>query len=83
MIPNLGGKPHEDVFVNEVAKLGSKVHKGDVLAEVDTVKASAEIEAPVSGVVVKVCLKRGATAHVGDTIAVIGPSLKAKPKAHC
>lgn len=83
VIPSFGGNSHEDVFVFLTAKLGSKVYKGDVLGEAETTKSTAEIYAPVSGVLIKICYKYGATAHVGDTIAVIGPSGKPKHKARC
>jgi pyruvate dehydrogenase E2 component (dihydrolipoamide acetyltransferase) len=49
------------------------VKAGDPLAEVETDKATLEMEAYVGGTVLKVLVPDGGTAKVGAAIAVIGP----------
>lgn len=51
---------------------GSSFSSGDVLCEVETDKASMDYEAPVSGTLLKILLPAGATARVGEPIAIAG-----------
>ncbi|MBW3535503.1 MAG: hypothetical protein KY453_09855, partial [Gemmatimonadetes bacterium] len=51
---------------------GDEVANGDVLAEIETDKATMELVARGEGVLRKVILQEGATAPVGAVIAVIG-----------
>ena len=51
---------------------GASFSSGDVLCEVETDKASMDYEAPVSGTLLKILLPAGATAKVGDPIAIAG-----------
>jgi len=50
---------------------GDKVNQGEVIAEVETAKASLEIEAPVSGVLVKIIVPVGEDAEVNSEIGLI------------
>jgi pyruvate dehydrogenase E2 component (dihydrolipoamide acetyltransferase) len=50
---------------------GDSVSEGDVLAEIETDKATMELVARGAGVLRNVSLKEGQTAHVGTVIAVI------------
>src|SRR5690348_6451162 len=50
---------------------GERVEKGEPLFEVDTDKATQEVEAEASGVLLKIAVESGEVA-VGQTIAVIG-----------
>lgn len=51
-----------------------EVSSGDVLCEVETDKAVMEYECPEDGVLLKIVVKEGGKAEVGETIAVIGES---------
>ena len=51
---------------------GDAVAQGDILAEIETDKATMELVARGEGVLRKVFVGEGATAPVGDVIAVIG-----------
>ena len=51
---------------------GDKVARGEVLADVETDKATMELIARGDGVLRKILRKEGETAPVGDVIAVIG-----------
>ncbi len=50
---------------------GDEITSGDVLAEIETDKATMELVARGSGVLRKVMLEEGATAPVGEVIAII------------
>jgi pyruvate dehydrogenase E2 component (dihydrolipoamide acetyltransferase) len=51
---------------------GDEVSNGDVLAEIETDKATMELVARGAGVLRKILKQEGATAPVGEVIAVIG-----------
>jgi pyruvate dehydrogenase E2 component (dihydrolipoamide acetyltransferase) len=51
---------------------GDSVEKGEVLYELDTEKATQEVEAEASGVLLKILAGEGEEIEVGKTIAVIG-----------
>ena len=53
---------------------GDSVSSGDVLAEIETDKATMELVARGDGVLRKIFIPEGATAPVGEVIAVIGAS---------
>jgi pyruvate dehydrogenase E2 component (dihydrolipoamide acetyltransferase) len=56
---------------------GDKVRKGEPLVEIETDKATTEIEAPVSGVLGDVTARAGDVVPVGQTIALIFASEEA------
>ncbi len=51
---------------------GDTVKEGEVLCEVETEKATDELQAPASGTLLKVVYSEGSTAPVNSVIAVIG-----------
>ena len=51
---------------------GDAVAQGDILAEIETDKATMELVARGEGVLRRILVEEGATAPVGDVIAVIG-----------
>jgi pyruvate dehydrogenase E2 component (dihydrolipoamide acetyltransferase) len=75
-----------------VKKEGETVNKGDVLAEIETDKATVEVDSSASGVVRKLLVDEGAVVPVNSPIAVVGTadekidipaaaSTESKPKA--
>jgi pyruvate/2-oxoglutarate dehydrogenase complex dihydrolipoamide acyltransferase (E2) component len=50
---------------------GDQVAEGEVLAEVETDKVTAELKAPASGSLEEVCAAQGETVDVGGTVAII------------
>lgn len=81
-VPDMGGA--EDVDVIEVCvSVGDDLSEGDSLIVLETDKASMEIPAPMSGVVVAIALKEGDTVSEGTeivTMEVVG-SVPAAPAA--
>ena len=71
-MPKLGFDMQEGVLVRWVKNEGENVNKGDVLAEIETDKATVEVESSASGVVQKLLVEAGSVVPVGDPIAVVG-----------
>ncbi len=71
-MPKLGFDMAEGVLVRWVIAEGGPVERGNVLAEIETDKATVEVESAFSGVVHKHLVKEGAVLPVGEPIAVIG-----------
>jgi pyruvate dehydrogenase E2 component (dihydrolipoamide acetyltransferase) len=89
-MPKLGFDMQEGVLVRWVKNEGENVNKGDVLAEIETDKATVEVESSASGVVRKLLVEPGSVVPVGDPIAVVGsadekideaPTKTVEPKA--
>lgn len=72
MLPKLGFDMREGTFLNWIKKVGDSVNKGDVLAEIESDKATIEVESTASGVVLQTLVKEGDVVPVGDPIAIIG-----------
>lgn len=72
VLPKLGLTQEEGTIVRWVKAEGHRVTKGEPLFEVLTDKATIEVEAPASGVLLRILVPEGATAPVAAPIAVIG-----------
>ncbi|HEX3000421.1 MAG TPA: dihydrolipoamide acetyltransferase family protein [Armatimonadota bacterium] len=73
IMPVLGMIQDSGKIVRWLIAEGQAVKKGEPLLEVETDKAVAEIEAPVSGILGKVSAHEGEDVAVGTVIAVILP----------
>ena len=71
-MPKLGFDMAEGTLVRWVANEGDSIEQGQVLAEIETDKATVEVEASASGVVLKHAVEAGTSVPVGMPIAVIG-----------
>jgi pyruvate dehydrogenase E2 component (dihydrolipoamide acetyltransferase) len=71
-MPKLGFDMAEGVLVRWVVAEGQAVEKGQVLAEIETDKATVEVEASATGTVRKHIVSEGTSVPVGEAIAVIG-----------
>jgi pyruvate dehydrogenase E2 component (dihydrolipoamide acetyltransferase) len=70
-LPRLGQGMESGTIVRWLKSEGEHVEKGEPLFEVDTDKATQEVEAEASGVLLKIAVAEGEVL-VGRTIAVIG-----------
>jgi pyruvate dehydrogenase E2 component (dihydrolipoamide acetyltransferase) len=70
-MPKLGFDMAEGTLVRWVKVVGDKVNKGDVLAEIETDKATVEVESDFPGVVAKELVREGDIVPVGTAIAII------------
>ena len=71
-MPKLGFDMAEGTLVRWVKQVGEPIHKGDVLAEIETDKATVEVESSASGVVLQLIVDQGAVVPVNAPIAVVG-----------
>ena len=71
-MPKLGFDMAEGVLVRWVKNIGENINKGDVLAEIETDKATVEVESSASGVVLQQIVDEGAVVPVNAPIAVVG-----------
>lgn len=71
-MPKLGFDMAEGTLVRWVIPEGGEVAKGNVLAEIETDKATVEVESGFTGVVLRHLIEEGTPVPVGDPIAVIG-----------
>jgi pyruvate dehydrogenase E2 component (dihydrolipoamide acetyltransferase) len=72
IMPKLGFDMAEGTLVNWVIQEGEAVSKGAVLAEIETDKATVEVESTFEGVLLKHLVEAGAIVPVSTPIAVIG-----------
>src|SRR5689334_10132645 len=71
-MPKLGFDMAEGTLVRWVKNEGENVNKGDVLAEIETDKATVEVESSASGVVRKLLVEAGSVVPIGNPIAIVG-----------
>ncbi len=71
-MPKLGFDMAEGTLIRWVVTEGESIQKGDVLAEIETDKATVEVESPAGGLVLKHLVDEGAIVPVSTPIAVVG-----------
>jgi pyruvate dehydrogenase E2 component (dihydrolipoamide acetyltransferase) len=71
-MPKLGFDMAEGTLIRWAKKEGEKVEKGELLAEIETDKATVEVESQFSGVVLKHLVKEGTAVPVSKPIAAVG-----------
>jgi pyruvate dehydrogenase E2 component (dihydrolipoamide acetyltransferase) len=71
-MPRLSDTMEEGVLSLWLKHEGDTVSKGDALAEIETDKATMELEAYENGVLEKVLVGEGTTVRIGGRLAVIG-----------
>lgn len=72
VMPSLGADMEDGKLVEWLIKPGDAVHRGDVVAVVETQKGAIEIEIFEDGIVQSLEAELGATLPVGATLALIG-----------
>lgn len=73
-MPSLGADMDQGTLLEWLVKPGDEVHKGDIVAVVDTDKASVEVECFESGVFGSILVEPGTTVSVGTPLALITPA---------
>jgi len=72
IMPKAGMSMTEGKIIKWLKAEGEKVEKGDALLEIETDKTNMEVEADLSGLLLKILYHEGQTVPVTETIAVIG-----------
>src|SRR5580700_3191150 len=71
-VPKLGNTVEECLVSRWLKAKGDTVSAGDVVAEIETDKATFEVTAPVAGTVIETYFEEGALVPVFTTLFVIG-----------
>ncbi len=79
VMPQMGYDMQEGTVVRWRKREGEEVARGEVIAEIETDKATVEFEAYTSGVLRKIVVNEGIAIPVGDLIAVIADADEALP----
>ena len=79
-MPKLSDTMTEGTLVVWKKKKGDKVSAGDVIAEIETDKATMEWESPEDGTLTEIYVEEGGKVEVGQRIAFIGEEGEAAPK---
>ncbi|MDG4716868.1 pyruvate dehydrogenase complex dihydrolipoamide acetyltransferase [Winogradskyella marincola] len=73
-MPRLSDTMEEGTVATWLKKVGDEVEEGDILAEIETDKATMEFESFQSGTLLHVGLEEGQSAKVDSLLAIIGPA---------
>jgi pyruvate dehydrogenase E2 component (dihydrolipoyllysine-residue acetyltransferase) len=71
-MPRLSDTMQEGTLARWLKKPGERVEKGDIVAEIETDKATMELEAYDAGVLEQILVQEGQTVPIGQAIAVVG-----------
>ncbi|AZI59600.1 2-oxo acid dehydrogenase subunit E2 [Nakamurella antarctica] len=71
-MPRLSDTMEEGVLSRWLKKVGDQVHKGDVLAEIETDKATMDLESFEEGVLERLLVEAGSTVSIGTAVALVG-----------
>ena len=74
ILPKWGMGIEEGTVVRWLKRVGDKVEQGEPIVEIETAKATQEVEAPATGTLTQIMLPEGETAAVNTEIGVIEPS---------
>jgi pyruvate dehydrogenase E2 component (dihydrolipoyllysine-residue acetyltransferase) len=71
-MPRLSDTMEEGTLATWLKQAGDQVHRGDLLAEIETDKATMELEAFEEGVLERILVQEGETVPIGQPIAIVG-----------
>lgn len=71
-MPRLSDTMEEGTIARWLKKAGDEIKKGDILAEIETDKATMDLESYDAGVLEKILVQEGETAPIGKVVAIIG-----------
>ncbi len=72
-MPRLSDTMEEGTVATWIKKVGDKVEEGEILAEIETDKATMEFESFYAGTLLYIGIREGESAPVDAVLAVIGP----------
>jgi len=71
-MPRLSDTMEEGTIARWLKKAGDEIKKGDILAEIETDKATMDLESYDAGVLEQILVQEGETAPIGQAVAIIG-----------
>lgn len=72
LMPKLGFDMQEGVLNTWLKEIGETVNKGDIIAEIESDKATLELESQLTGTLVKTLVQAGDIVPVGARLAIVG-----------
>ncbi len=81
-MPSLGADMTEGTVLEWLVAPGDLVHRGDIVAVVDTTKSAVEVECFDDGVVDSLDVEPGTKVAVGTVLAHLAPPGGADPRRH-
>src|SRR5436189_558087 len=79
-MPKLSDTMMEGTLISWKKKKGDQVSAGEVLAEIETDKATMEWESPEDGTLSEIYVEEGGKVNVGDKIAFVGGEGEEAPR---
>lgn len=79
-MPSLGADMADGTLVEWLVEPGDQVHRGDIVAVVDTDKAAIDVEVFEDGVIGELLVQPGTRAPVGTPLALLDSPLALSPK---
>ena len=73
-MPRLSDTMTEGTVATWLKKVGDKIAEGDILAEIETDKATMEFESFNEGTLLHIGIEAGSTAPIDSLLAIIGPA---------
>src|SRR3989440_12707546 len=80
-MPRLSDTMQEGTISHWLKKAGDEVRRGDILAEIETDKATMDLEAYEAGTLQQILVQEGQTVPIGQVVALIGTRAAAQPAA--
>jgi pyruvate dehydrogenase E2 component (dihydrolipoamide acetyltransferase) len=80
-LPQLGQTMEEGTIVNCLVKVGDEVNRGDVIFEIETDKATLEMESPLGGFVKHILAEVDQTLPIGAPMVVVGDKDEQVPQS--
>src|SRR3989442_15326777 len=71
-MPRLSDTMEEGTIARWLKSPGDEIKKGDILAEIETDKATMDLEAYEAGTLQQILVKEGETVPIGQAVALIG-----------
>src|SRR5437764_10504116 len=76
-MPRLSDTMEEGTIARWLKKPGDTINKGDILGEIETDKATMDLEAFEAGVLEQILVPEGETVPIGQAVATIGTGARA------
>ncbi|MBV9228430.1 MAG: pyruvate dehydrogenase complex dihydrolipoamide acetyltransferase [Chloroflexi bacterium] len=80
-MPRLSDTMEEGTISHWLKKPGDEIKKGDILAEIETDKATMDLEAYEEGTLQQILVQEGETAPIGKAVALIGSGAEVQAPA--
>ena len=80
-MPRLSDTMEEGTIGRWLKKPGDEIKKGDILAEIETDKATMDLEAYEAGTLQQILVQEGETVPIGQAVALIGSGEVVQPQA--